>query len=49
MILVVEDEESVGELVRNALQRYRYRVPVAPTPGEALAIHLVCERLAVSS
>jgi two-component system, cell cycle sensor histidine kinase and response regulator CckA len=37
-ILVVEDEEGVRELARRALQRYGYRILIAPTPREALDI-----------
>jgi CheY-like chemotaxis protein len=37
-ILVVEDEPGVRELVRKVLERYGYRVLVATTPHEALAL-----------
>ncbi|MBI2222307.1 MAG: response regulator [Acidobacteria bacterium] len=37
-ILVVEDEPGVRELVRKVLERYGYRVLVAATPVEALAL-----------
>ena len=37
-ILVVEDEPGVRGLVRRVLQRYGYRVLVAGTPSEALAL-----------
>jgi two-component system cell cycle sensor histidine kinase/response regulator CckA len=37
-ILVVEDEDSVRELVRRALERCGYRVLIAPTPNQALEI-----------
>ncbi len=37
-ILVVEDEDSVRDLVRRALERCGYRVLIAPTPNEALDI-----------
>lgn len=37
-ILVVEDEPGVRQLVRRVLQRYGYRVLVAATPHEAIAL-----------
>jgi CheY-like chemotaxis protein len=37
-ILVLEDETGVRDLVRRVLERYGYRVLVAETPHEALAV-----------
>ena len=37
-ILVVEDEPGVRELVRRVLERYGYRVLLAATPREAIAL-----------
>jgi two-component system, cell cycle sensor histidine kinase and response regulator CckA len=37
-ILVVEDEPGVRELVRRVLERYGYRVLLAASPSEALAL-----------
>jgi two-component system cell cycle sensor histidine kinase/response regulator CckA len=37
-ILVVEDEESVRELVQRVLEHFGYRIMTAGTPGEALEI-----------